>query len=165
MLSVLFGTWYTMYHGTRGVVPRDCPLVGVAQPGLSCKLRLIDTVQKTSVETRVETFEPMHTYSKDQQPAELKMSVNYRVAADRVADLYSLHGSINGLLAHVIRPRVDQQTKIVLGGHTAMSAIQDRGKLNTEVADAIQLSVAGLVVVESGQIVPGGAVPVVSLNR
>ena len=151
-LSVLFGTWYTVDQGTRGVVLRNGAIVGVAQPGLGFKLPLIDSVQKVSVQTHVETFDGMHTYSKDQQPAHLKVSVNYRVAPDRVAELYSLYGSIDGALARVIRPHVNQQAKIVFGAYTAAGAIQERGRLNNEVADAIQASVSGPIIVESVQI-------------
>lgn len=151
-LSVVFGTWYTIDQGTRGVILRNGAIIGVAQPGLGFKLPLIDSVQKISVQTHVETFERMHTYSKDQQPAELKISVNYRVAADKVAELYSQFGSVEGALARVVRPHVNQQTKVVFGGYTAVSAIQDRGKLNAEVADAIQEAVKGPILIESVQI-------------
>lgn len=151
-LSVLFGTWYTIDQGTRGVILRNGALIGTAAPGLGFKLPLIDRVEKISVQTHVETFERMHTYSKDQQPAELKVSVNYRVAPDRVAEVYTAYGSLDGVLARLIRPHVNQQVKIVFGGYTAVSAIQDRGKLNGEVAEAIQSSVGGPVVVESVQI-------------
>ncbi len=151
-LSVLFGTWYTIDQGVRGVILRNGALIGVAQPGLGFKLPLIDTIQKVSVQTHVETFDNMHTYSKDQQPALLKLSVNYRVPPEKVADLYTQYGSIEGALARVIRPHVNQQTKIVFGGYTAVSAIQDRGKLNAEVAHAIGQSVTGAIEVESVQI-------------
>lgn len=151
-LSVLFGTWYTIDQGTRGVILRNGALVGVAQPGLGFKLPLIDSVEKISVQTHVETFDRMHTYSKDQQPAELKISVNYRVAADKVAALYTQFGSSEGALARIIRPHVNQQAKVVFGGYTAVSAIQDRGKLNAEVESAIQDAVKGPIVIESVQI-------------
>lgn len=151
-LSVLFGTWYTVDQGSRGVLLRNGAVIGVAQPGLGFKLPLIDHVEKISVQTHVETFDAMHTYSKDQQPAELKVSVNYRIAPDRVAELYTLYGSVDGMLARTIRPHVNQQTKIVFGGYTAVSAIQDRSKLNTEIGEAISGAVGGPVVIESVQI-------------
>lgn len=151
-LSVVFGTWYTIDQGTRGVILRNGALLKVAQPGLGFKLPLIDAVQKIAVQTHVEVFEKMHTYSKDQQPAELKVSVNYRVAADKVSELYTQFGSIDGALMRVVRPYVNQQTKIVFGGYTAVSAIPDRGKLNAEVADSIQDSIKGPIIIESVQV-------------
>lgn len=151
-LSVVFGTWYTIDQGMRGVVLRNGALVGVAQPGLGFKLPLIDTVQKVSVQTHVETFDNMHTYSRDQQPALLRLSVNYRVAPDKVSELYASYGSIEGALARTIRPHVNQHAKIVFGGYTAVSAIQDRGKLNAEIEDAIRRGFAGPIMVESVQI-------------
>ena len=151
-LSVVFGTWYTVDQGTRGVILRNGAIVGVAQPGLGFKLPLIDRVEKISVQTHVETFDRMHTYSKDQQPAELRVSVNYNVPVDKVAELYSRYGSIEGALARVIRPHVNQQTKVVFGGYTAVSAIQDRGRLNAEISDAIQSGVSGPLAIESVQV-------------
>lgn len=151
-LSVVFGTWYTIDQGARGVILRNGALVGVAQPGLGFKLPLIDSVQKISVQTHVETFDAMHTYSKDQQPAILKLSVNYRVAPDGVAELYSTYGSIDGALARAIRPHVNQHAKIVFGGYTAVSAIQDRGRLNAEIEDAIRRGFTGPIQIESVQI-------------
>ena len=94
----------------------------------------------------------MHTYSKDQQPAELKVSVNYRVVPDRVAELYTQYGSIDSFLIRIIRPHVNQQVKIVFGGYSAVSAIQDRGKLNIEIMDSIRKGVEGPIVIESVQI-------------
>lgn len=152
ILSAVFGTWYTVDQGSRGVLLRNGAVIGVAQPGLGFKLPLIDAVRVISVQTHVETFENMHTYSKDQQPALLKVSVNYRVAPDRAAELYSLYGSIDGALARQLQPHVNQETKVVFGGYTAVSAIQDRGKLNVEVAEAIERAVSGPVVIESVQI-------------
>lgn len=151
-LSVVFGTWYTIDQGVRGVILRNGALVGIAPPGLGFKLPLIDSVQKISVQTHVETFDAMHTYSKDQQPAQLKLSVNYRVAPEKVAELYSAYGSVEGALARVIRPNVNQHAKIVFGGYTAVSAIQDRGKLNAEIEDAIRRGSTGPVQVESVQV-------------
>jgi regulator of protease activity HflC (stomatin/prohibitin superfamily) len=151
-LSVVFGTWYTVDQGMRGVILRNGALVGVAQPGLGFKLPLIDTVQKISVQTHVETFDNMHTYSKDQQPALLKLSVNYRVTPDKVADLYATYGSVEGALARVIRPNVNQHAKIVFGGYTAVLAIQDRGKLNAEIEDAIRRGFTGPIQIESVQV-------------
>ena len=151
-LSVVFGTWYTIDQGMRGVILRNGALVGVAQPGLGFKLPLIDTVQKVSVQTHVETFDNMHTYSRDQQPASLRLSVNYRVPPDRVSELYASYGSIEGALARVIRPHVNQDAKIVFGGYTAASAIQDRGKLNAEIEDAIKRGFMGPIQIESVQI-------------
>ena len=43
-LSVVFGTWYTIDQGMRGVILRNGALVGVAQPGLGFKIPFIQDV-------------------------------------------------------------------------------------------------------------------------
>lgn len=148
-LSVLFGTWYTIDQGVRGVVLRNGAVLAVTQPGLGFKLPLIDKIRRISVQTHVETFADMHTYSKDEQPVALRLSVIYRIPPDKVADLYANYGSIEGALARAIRPQVNRDARIVVGGHTAASAIAERGKLDAEIEDAIRRGATGPVQIES----------------
>lgn len=151
-ITILLGTWYTVDQGERGVILRNGALVGIAQPGLGFKLPLIDTVRDFSVQTHIEKFDKLHAYSYDQQPAEIRLSVNYRLRPEKVAEIYATYGSIEGVVSRVIQPHVQQKSKIVFGGFTAVKAIQDRARLNAEVADAIQASVDGPVIIESVQI-------------
>ena len=50
-----------------------------------------------SVRDHTFVFENLEAYSYDQQPATLRVSVTYRVPAERVAELYSEYGTINNL--------------------------------------------------------------------
>lgn len=152
-VSVLFGSWYTVDQGYRGVILRNGAVVGMAQPGLGFKAPIIDSVYDISVQTHVETFDKMVSYSADQQPAEMRVSVNYRLLPDKVAEVYATYQSLEGLLNRLIRPHVFQATKVVFGQYTAARAIQDRGKLNADTAAAIQSAVGDdPVVIESVQI-------------
>jgi regulator of protease activity HflC (stomatin/prohibitin superfamily) len=151
-VTVLLGSWYTVDQGERGVLLRNGALVGVAQPGLGFKVPMIDSVRDFSVQTHVVTYEKLHAYSFDQQPAEIKLSVNYRLRAEKVAEIYETYGTAENVLSRVISPVVNQKSKIVFGHFTAVKAIQDRARLNLEVATAIQEAVDGPVVIESVQI-------------
>lgn len=151
-LTIFLGSWYTVDQGERGVILRNGALVGIAQPGLGFKMPLIDTVRDFSVQTHVEKYEKLHAYSFDQQPAEVKLSVNYRLQPDKVAEVYATYGSMEGVVSRVITPVVQQKSKIVFGGFTAVKAIQDRARLNDEVSQAIQHAVEGPIVIESVQI-------------
>src|SRR4051812_48289641 len=85
VVSIIFGSWYTIDQTQRGVVLRNGAVVGTAQPGLGFKIPMFDTVEKISVRTSTWTWDKMNSYSFDQQPADLKISVTLRAAPEKVA--------------------------------------------------------------------------------
>lgn len=151
-LTVVFGSWYTIDQGERGVLLRNGALVGTAQPGLGFKTPWIEEVVKVSVQSRAQLYKEVPAYSKDQQSAVLSLSVNYRIPADKVTEVYSVYGGEDGLLSRLVDRRVNEDLKTVFGQFTAVAAIQDRSRLNLEVASAIQSSVKGPVIIDSVQI-------------
>jgi regulator of protease activity HflC (stomatin/prohibitin superfamily) len=152
ILSVLLGTWYTIDEGERGVILRNGAVVGVAQPGLGFKLPIIDDVVPLSVQSRIVAWDSLEAYSRDQQPAHMRLSVNYRLAADQMPHIYANYGSEDAVVARLIQPRVFQELKIIFGQFNAVEAIQQRERLNAEVRDAIAGVVAGPVAIEGVQI-------------
>jgi regulator of protease activity HflC (stomatin/prohibitin superfamily) len=151
-LTVVFGSWYTIDQGERGVLLRNGALVGTAQPGLGFKTPWIEEVVKVSVQSRAQIYKEVPAYSKDQQSAVLSLSVNYRIPADKVTEVYSVYGGEDGLLSRLVDRRVNEDLKTVFGQFTAVAAIQERSRLNLEVASAIQSSVKGPVIIDSVQI-------------
>ena len=152
LLTALLGSWYTIDQGERGVILRNGAAIGTAEPGLHFKMPIIDGITKMSVQSRKAHFEHMSAYSKDQQPAEIVISVNYRMNAHQVQDIYANYGSETAMTERLINPRVNQETKTIFGRFNAVSAIQDRERLNHEIFDAIANSVSGPVTIESIQI-------------
>ncbi|WP_244443057.1 prohibitin family protein [Bradyrhizobium sp. Ai1a-2] len=153
-MTVLFGSWYTVDQTERGVLLRNGAVVGVAQPGLGFKLPMIDGVTKISVKTSTYTWDKMNSYSFDQQPADLKVSVTFRISPEKVSDLYGRFGSIETALNQVVSPVVNQQVKVVFGRYTAVRAIQERGALNTSIKDAITATLKDdpMIIIESVQL-------------
>jgi regulator of protease activity HflC (stomatin/prohibitin superfamily) len=82
-LIILLGSWYTVDQTERGVLLRNGAVVGTAQPGLGFKVPMIDSVEKISVRTTTYTWDKMNSYSFDQQPADLKISVTLRAAPEQ----------------------------------------------------------------------------------
>ncbi|MFC7064915.1 prohibitin family protein [Brucella rhizosphaerae] len=152
ILSVILGSWYTVDEGERGVILRYGAVAGVAQPGLGFKIPLIDSVVRVSVQSKAAIYNGMEAYSRDQQPATMNLSVNYRIPPDRVEEVYATYGGEDGLLSRLVERRVFEESKTVFGRFAAMTAIQERGRLNQEIADAIQKSVSGPVIIDSVQI-------------
>ena len=151
-LTVVLGSWYTIDERERGVLLRNGRVIGVANPGLGFKLPMIDSVVKLSLETKILSFDKVATYSRDQQPAEIRISVNYRVLPDQVDDVYTRFGSLESLASRLITPKVFEEMKTVFGRFNAVTAIQERGRLNAEVRQAVTAAVHGPVLIESVQI-------------
>ena len=153
-LTIALGSWFTVDQTERGVRLRNGAVIGVAQPGLGFKVPLIDSVEKVTVRTATWTWDKMNSYSFDQQPADLKISVTLRVAPEKVAELYSRFGSLDTAVRQVVAPTVNQQVKIVFGRYTAVRAIQERGALNGAIRDAIALALKddNMLVIESVQL-------------
>src|ERR1700756_3212218 len=154
VLILLLGSWYTIDQTERGVLLRNGAVIGTAQPGLGFKLPVMDSVQKVSVKTVTYTWDKMNSYSYDQQPADLKISVTLRAAPEKVADLYVRFGTLDAAVNQVVSPVVNQQVKIVFGHYTAVKAIQERGTLNSAIKDAISetLKYDPMIVIESVQL-------------
>lgn len=151
---IVLGSWYTVDQTERGVLLRNGAVVGTAQPGLGFKIPVIDSVEKISVKTATYTWDKMNSYSYDQQPADLKISVTLRAAPEKVADLYAKFGRLDAAVNQVVSPVVNQQVKVVFGRYTAVKAIQERGALNSAIKDAISetLKYDPMIVIESVQL-------------
>jgi regulator of protease activity HflC (stomatin/prohibitin superfamily) len=148
------GSWYTVDQTERGVLLRNGAVVGTAQPGLGFKIPVMDSVEKVTVKTSTFTWDKMNSYSFDQQPADLKISVTLRAAPEKVADLYAKFGSVQTAVNQVVSPVVNQQVKVVFGRYTAVKAIQERGPLNSAIKDAITTTLKDdpMIIIESVQL-------------
>ncbi len=115
----------------------------------------------------------MNSYSYDQQPADLKISVTLRASPDKVADLYAKFGRLDTAVNQVVSPVVNQQVKVVFGRSTAVKAIQERGALNSAIrAKALGTNPNLVTLVQAERwngvlpttMVPGSSVPFVSVK-
>ena len=154
ILMIAAGSWYTVDQTERGVRLRYGAVIGTAQPGLGFKLPLIDSVEKVSVKTTTYAWDKMNSYSYDQQPADLKISVTLRASPDKVSDLYAKFGRLDTAVNQVVSPVVNQQVKVVFGRYTAVKAIQERGPLNSAIKDAITATLKDdpMIIIESVQL-------------
>src|SRR5260370_24666427 len=112
-LAAILGSWYTVDQTERGVLFRNGAVVGPAQPGLGFKIPAIDSVEKISVRTTTYTWDKINSYSYDQQPADLKISVTLRASPDKVADLYAKFGRLGTSVIQVVNPVVNHQVKLL----------------------------------------------------
>lgn len=151
-LTIVGGSFYTIDSGDRGVILRNGAVVGTAEPGLGFKLPIIDAVKEISVRANARRYEGVAAYSKDQQTAELIISVNYRLPADQVEQIYSEYGGEEGVLTRLLDRQVYNEVKNVFGKYNAVTSINDRGRLVADVQTALQTLVDGPIIIESVQI-------------
>lgn len=154
-ITVVFGSWYTVDQTQRAVLLRNGALVEIVQPGLHFKTPWIESVSKVDMQTHTFTWDKMDSYSADQQPANLKVSVTLHVSPDKVGDLYSrFGGDRNAAVQRLIAPHVLQETKVVFGKYTAAKAITERGQFNVDANVAIvgAVSYDPIFVIDSVQI-------------
>jgi regulator of protease activity HflC (stomatin/prohibitin superfamily) len=152
VVLVGFSSWYTVDQGERAVILRNGAVVGEAEPGLHFKVPVIDRAVYISVQSHKVEFEKMAAYSKDQQPAEIKLSVNFHAAPSQARDIYATYGSLEGMVDRVLRPNVNKASKEVFGQYTAVSAIQERAKFGTDVYQAIVNAVGEKLAIDAVQI-------------
>jgi regulator of protease activity HflC (stomatin/prohibitin superfamily) len=155
VLSTLFGSFYTIDQGERGVLLRNGAIVGTAQPGLGFKTPFIDSVVKIPVNQQVTHWNAdykLQAYSQDQQPADMIVSVLWHVPADKVAEVYAEYGSLDNLVGRLIGRKVPQDIKTVFGRFTAVTAIQKRDAFNAAAQAAIIEGVRGPIVIDGVQV-------------
>ena len=143
ILMLIFGSWFQVDQGDRGVVLRNGKIVDVAEPGLGFKIPVIDAVHAISVRDHTITFggqhsAPLEAYSYDQQPATLRVSITYQVPPAKVAELYSEYQTLENVEQRVIERRTFDVIKNVFGKYTAASAIQQREKMGMDANTAMR---------------------------
>ncbi len=143
VLTVLFGSWYTIDQGERGVILRNGALIGTAEPGLHFKLPIIDAVERVSVQMRMKPYHDVHTYSRDQQSAVVAASVNYRIPPDKADEVYANFGGEANMVSRLIDPLVNKEFKNVFGQFNAAAAVTDRPSLNRRAQEAIAAALEG----------------------
>lgn len=148
ILVLAFSLSGTVDQTQRGLYLRNGAVTGTVEPGRYFKLPIIDDVWRVYVGTRNDTWEqPQEAYSYDQQPGHFRLSVTWAIPGDAetVTQVYERYGADGGraIWSRRLGPVALQQLKIVTGRFTALRAVQERGALNTQVAEAIATAVKG----------------------
>lgn len=151
-LAVLWGSWYTIDQGERGVLLRNGAIIGTAEPGLGFKVPFIDSVRRISIQNQAQHYEGVLSYSKDQQTADLTISVSYHLPPDQIEAIYSEYGGQEALVARLLDRQLPSAVKSVFGQYNAVTAIQDRARLGADMLTALQAMVHGPIIVDSLQL-------------
>lgn len=151
ILAVMFSAspFFTVEQGEAGLVLRFGKVASVAPPGLNFKIPIMDRVVRMSTRTEKRVYDKVLSYSRDVQEASIRLSVNYRVPFDQIAEVYTRYG-VN-YAERIIDPIVPDRTKKVFGQYQAQTVVSDRVRLGQQIEEAIKTSMPSQIVVDSVQ--------------
>ncbi len=130
--TCLYGMWYIVDEGDRGVVLRYGAYQETAEPGFHFKLPLIDSVKTVSTRNQTVLYTNVAAYSKDQQPARLTISLTFTIPPSMVKDFYQKYGDIESVQDRLINRKVPTIAENVFGQYSAIHAVQHRAQLNKD---------------------------------
>lgn len=151
-LTIAFGSWYKIDETERGVILTNGAYTGIAEPGLRFKIPVFQSVVQISTERQSLRWagpSVMEAYSRDQQGADLTVTVNWRIDPTKLQDAYSTYGAntINNISTSYVATIVPEALKEVFGRFSAEESIQERERLNREVSDAVILALSDGVII------------------
>lgn len=152
ILFVLFLSYYTINEGERGILLRYGKIVKVAEPGLGFKIPFIETIEKISTRNQAVVYQGLQAYSRDQQPAQMTVSVSFHIPPSEAGTVYAAYNTLDALKERLIVRQLPTQLENVFGQYTAISAVQDRTKLVGDMQNAMKKAIVGPVVIDSVQI-------------
>jgi regulator of protease activity HflC (stomatin/prohibitin superfamily) len=152
VLTLLFLSYYTVNEGERGILLRYGKIVKIAEPGLGFKLPLIERVEKVSTRNQALVYKGVQAYSRDQQPAQMTVSISFHVPPSEAGAVYTAYNTIDALKERLIVRQLPTQLENVFGQYTAISAVQDRTRLVQDLQNAMRKAIVGPVTIDSVQI-------------
>ncbi|HDT4050882.1 TPA: prohibitin family protein [Enterobacter bugandensis] len=152
ILSAVFGSWYIIDQGERGVIVRNGSVVGTADPGLHFKMPFMDSVERISVQSKTRVYAKAHGNSRDQQYAAISYSVTYTIPPAKVGEVYSEYRNEENLLSRVVDRQAPATLQSAFGKFTAAETVTKRDDLAAAVLEGMTRNVKGIVTIESVQI-------------
>src|SRR6478736_3592492 len=152
ILSAVFGSWYIIDQGERGVIVRNGSVVGTADPGLHFKMPFMDSVERISVQSKSRVYAKGHGNSRDQQYAAISYSVTYTIPPAKVGEVYSEYRNEENLVSRVIDRQTPAALQSAFGKLTAAETVTKRDDLAAAVLESLTKTTKAIVTIESVQI-------------
>lgn len=147
LIFTILGAFFTVSPGERVVVTRWGAIVGTYESGLNWKIPWITAAHSIDVQDRLIVVDKTEAYSKDQQPADMKVSVRIQVTSP--VDVVTRYGTVEEMVRRLVMPRVFQDTKSTFGSFTAATAVSKREELSAAAQKAMQENVGDIVLIKS----------------
>lgn len=135
----VFGSFYTVDEGERGVIVSFGTVQGTADPGIHFKAPIITSVYRVPLRNQVTSYENLEAYTTDQQIATIEaLHITYRIPADRVEEVYREYRTPEAVVDRFIGRRVNSELEKVFGQYTAERSVKERTKLSADITKALR---------------------------
>lgn len=94
VITLPFLSYYTVNEGERGILLRYGKIVKVAEPGLGFKIPFMESVEKISTRNQAVVYQGLQAYSRDQQPAQMTVSVSFHIKPSEAGAVYTDRKSV-----------------------------------------------------------------------
>jgi regulator of protease activity HflC (stomatin/prohibitin superfamily) len=152
LLCLLYSSVYTINETERGLLLTGGKLSEVQEPGLHMRLPILQTVKRLSLQTWTDNFPKLSAYSKDQQPADMRVSVTWTANPSELKSLYRTTLDLDGVTNRFIKPITPTEVENVFGLYTAESLVSDRQAFVLALTNRIKAMVPPFVTVVSIQV-------------
>lgn len=145
LLTVIFGSWFTVNQGERVVVLTNGRITSVKDAGIYFKAPFFQSIERFSTRTQANKYQE-ETYSKDIQSAKVDLTVNDHVDPSKVAEVYQNLGV--DYEEKLVSNTVKNVMKVVFGQYTATESIDHRASLVKDMTEALtnKLAPFGIIV-------------------
>jgi len=131
VLPILFGSWYTISAGHRGVIVRlGAVQSGVQQEGFHLKLPWIESVYEINVQVQADAVDA-NAASHDLQIVTTKIVTNFNLVPEAVDQVYQKIGV--DYMPKIISPAVQEIVKAVTAKYTAEELITKRADVKMQI--------------------------------
>jgi regulator of protease activity HflC (stomatin/prohibitin superfamily) len=140
-LIILFGTFYTVDTGYRGIVKTfGAPSMDAKAEGLHLKIPLAQKVERLSVQTMKYEADAAAA-SKDLQVVHTQVAVNYHIEPETVPVIFRNIGK--DYESKIIQPAVQESVKAVTAQFTAEELITKREIVKAQIDEKLHARLAG----------------------
>lgn len=150
VFSIVFGSWYVVEQGERAVVLTTGKVTAVTVPGLHFKIPLFQTIRKMSVRTEKAMFPHVAAYSKDIQPSESVVTVNYHLDPGAIEPIYTQYGP--AYVDRIVTPRILENVKEAFGQYVAADIVTQRQKLGLQIEKTLAAAMPEGISIDGVQI-------------
>lgn len=152
VLCLAFSSIYTINEAERGVVLGGGKLVKIEEPGVHIKFPFYHEVKRVSLQTWTDSFPSLAAYSKDTQPATMRVSVTWTLQPALVGEMYRTTQTLDGVTERFIRKITPGETENAFGQFKADTLAGDRTKFVMDLTKRIRDGVPAFVSVVSVQV-------------
>ncbi|MCL1867423.1 MAG: prohibitin family protein [Paludibacter sp.] len=140
VLIILFGSFFTVNTGERGVILRFGSLHSIANEGLNVKLPFIDRVERMSIRDRKLSVN-IEVSSSDIQTIGVDVGLVYALDPQKVGQIYQRYGA--NIEETLLRPALSEKINAIIAEYPIETFVEKRAEISSRINTAFSSQIAG----------------------